>query len=121
MSTTTITVGPFTWRRNDPIIFSREAWTLVLDPDLPATYWWINDYGGEPSDDNGFSGWRFGSGGPFANVGGWTSRDEAMRGVIPWLMDRLRADAIALRLKSERTIAAVRRLEALLETTTTTP
>jgi hypothetical protein len=85
-----IKVGPFEWKRDDRS--GDECWDLVQPEGARLTHWAVKNYGGKPNDRSGFSGWRLVSGGPFCTVGGWTSREEAMLGVIPWLMERLRSD-----------------------------
>jgi hypothetical protein len=85
-----IKVGPFTWERRDN--GDSEAWDLVQPKGVPLTHWAVKNYGGDPNDSSGFSGWRLVSGGPFVTAGGWTSREDAMLGVIPYLMARLRGD-----------------------------
>lgn len=80
-----IKVGPFEWVRRDD--GRDEAWDLVPPKGLRPTYWCVKNYGGTPNEESGFSGWRLVSGGPFTTVGGWTTREDAMRGVVPWLLN----------------------------------
>jgi hypothetical protein len=88
----TVSCGPFTWK-HDSRGGPDEVWELVIDPDACLTRFCVKNYGGEPNDENPFSGWRLVSGGPFRTVGGWTSRDAAIRGVTCWLIGYIRRDA----------------------------
>jgi hypothetical protein len=104
-----IKVGPFEWR--GPEDRGGECWDLALPEGLKMTHWALKNYGGEPNDSTGFSGWRLVSGGPFTRVGGWRSRDEAMIGVVPWLLDYLRNE-LARRIQEQATMKLA--LEELL-------
>lgn len=84
-------VGPFTWERSDDDS-GEECWNLVLPEGVGITFFCVKNYGGIPTDGNGFSGWRLVSGGPFSQAGGWTTREAAMRGVIPYLLRRYRRE-----------------------------
>jgi hypothetical protein len=88
MEPETIKVGPFTWKRKDHD--EDECWVLVQPENFPTTHWCLKDYGGEPQPGGGFNGWRLVSGGPFSAAGGWRSRDGAMLGVVPWLVNYYR-------------------------------
>lgn len=90
MQKETMKVGPFTWRRDDH--GEDEAWELVLPKNLRVTYFCVKNYGGQPTNES-FSGWRLVSGGPFAHVGGWTNRYDAMKGVIKFLIGFYRKEA----------------------------
>lgn len=105
-----ITVGPFTWEREDN--GGCENWTLVNDPDLKQTHWSLKNYGGAPIDSNAFSGWRLVSGGPFTKAGGWKSRDEAMKSVIPWLVEYFEDETTEMLAKMALARAAIKRLRA---------
>lgn len=85
----TMKVGPFTWQREDQD--KEECWELVMPRELKLTHFCVKNYGGRPSDGHSFSGWRLVSGGPFNEAGGWTSRDAAMKGVVPYLLKYYRA------------------------------
>lgn len=86
----TITCGPFTWFRNQDA--TGESWGLKL-PAAGLTSFYIKDYGGEPIPLMPFSGWRVGSGGPFHHWGGWTSRDDALRGATPKIIEHYLTEA----------------------------
>lgn len=101
--------GPFTWERRDS--GNDECWVLVTPPDLPTTFWCVNNYGGVPVDGDGFTGWRLTSGGPFTQVGGWTTREDAIAGVTPWLIERYKAEAKEIAAKAQRTLKAIAKLK----------
>jgi hypothetical protein len=100
----TLVVGPFTWRREDSSN-GEECWELVRPEGL--TYFCVKNYGGEPNANSGFSGWRLVSGGPFTEAGGWTSRGDAMSGVVPFLIEYYRYQAASRMAEAERLEAAV--------------
>jgi hypothetical protein len=52
-----------------------------------------------------FNGWRLVSGGPFTDAGWWATRDEAMRGVVPYLRKYFSAE-INLKLKEAKKLKA---------------
>jgi hypothetical protein len=86
MNAERITVGPFTWERADHD--EHECWVLVRPLDLHMTFFVLKDYGNSRyCGSDSFSGWRVVSGGPFTNAGKWSSREEAMQGVVPWLTE----------------------------------
>lgn len=101
--------GPFTWERKDN--GDDECWNLVTRPDLPTTHWSVKNYGGKPDPENSFSGWRLVSGGPFTRVGGWTTREDAIAGVTPWLIERYKTEAKELAAKAQRTLKAIAKLK----------
>jgi hypothetical protein len=109
-----IKVGPFEWVRRDDT--REESWDLVQPKDAGLTHWAVKNYGGKPNDASGFSGWRLVSGGPFTSAGGWTTREDAMYGVIPWLMKRFREDLKAKLEKCDQLKAALTAFEAELFT-----
>jgi len=83
----TVTCGPFTWDvRISDKDRDRETWMLQL-PAPGMTVFYVKNYGGDPDPKTAFSGWRVGSGGPFTSWGGWTSRDDALRGATPKLIE----------------------------------
>lgn len=91
MNGDTIYHGPFKFVRNDS--GGCECWDVVLPDNLRLTRFGVKNYGGEPNDLSGFTGWRVVSGGPFTNAGGWSSRDAAICGATPWLIDYYRKQA----------------------------
>lgn len=99
-TTSTIKVGPFTWTREDN--GDCECWELVTPKETGLTYFCLKNYGGKPNNSSGFTGWRLVSGGPFTNAGGWTSRENAMHGVIPFLLNYYREQAARLIAKAQR-------------------
>ena len=89
-----ITVGPFTWIRDTRS--DEECWDLQDSVDLIGYAFWCTNYGPSRYPGSSFSGWRCGSGGPFTKE--YASRDDAMRGVISFLIERMcerRAEAVA--------------------------
>jgi hypothetical protein len=90
MTAETKKVGPFTWRRDDDS--DEECWQLMTPAKLRATFFCVKNYGGKPNGGTAFSGWRLVSGGPFTSAGGWTTREAAMRGVVPYLLKHYRED-----------------------------
>lgn len=109
-----IKVGPFEWQLDADEDGHRhaECWDLVQPEGLKLTFWSLKNYGGTPNDKSGFSGWRLVSGGPFTSAGGWTTRDDAMRGVISWLLAYYRADVAK---KIEEAKRATLALTAILD------
>lgn len=55
------------------------------------------------------------SGGPFTEAGKWESREAAMKGVIPWLVNDYRSKAEALKQKAQRTLRAIQAFDELLK------
>src|SRR5258706_14166393 len=102
--------GSFTWVRNDD--GKEESWDLVRIPDLLTTYWAVKNYGGDPGP--GFTGWKLVSGGPFDEAGAWATRDEAMRGVIPYLLADLRAEVAKKLAEADAALTALTRLQIAL-------
>ena len=89
----TIERGPFVFtKRNPPSISGDECWEISLKcgAEMP-TYFCIKNYGGEPGP--GFMGWKLVSGGPFNSAGAYTSRDEAIAGVIPFMTAHIKTVA----------------------------
>ena len=80
----TMKVGPFQWRRDDHD--GSEVWDVVIPEGSGLAHFCVKNYGGKPSDGKPFSGWRVVGGGPFTSTGGWTSRDAAMKGAVPFLI-----------------------------------
>lgn len=106
-----VKVGPFTWERLDDKEENdrarQECWELVVPEDSGLSFFYVKNYGGAPSA-SAFSGWRLGSGGPFTQAGGWTSRTEAMKGAVPFLIKFFRAEA-------ERKMKGALRTKAVLD------
>lgn len=98
---TTIKHGPLTFVRRDND-GNAECWDVLLPKDLGLPHFGIKNYGGEPSDDNAFSGWRVVSGGPFTRAGGWGTRDKAIEGATPWLVAYYKREATEAMAKAER-------------------
>lgn len=96
----TKTVGPFTWKRR--IGAAEESWELRVPGYF--THWAVKDYGGSPGP--GFQGWKLVSGGPFEDAGAYNTREEAMEGVIPFLMQRVEQE-IEERLAEAEALRAV--------------
>ena len=84
-----LTVGPFTWAKADPRGGS-ECWDLVRPEGVQMTAWSLKDYGGIPGP--GFRGWKLVCGGPFDSAGSYATREEAMEGVVPWLLEYVQGE-----------------------------
>ena len=83
-----MTVGPFTWKLRDPRKpDDDEVWALVVPENVPLGHWVIKNYGNVPGP--GFNGWKLVSAGPFDSAGAYSSREDAMQGVIPWLTKQI--------------------------------
>jgi hypothetical protein len=115
METTTeaqrVKVGPFEWERRD--LGGEERWILLNWP--LGTHWCVKNYGGTPNEESGFSGWRLVSGGPFCIAGGWTAREDAMRGVIPFMRKMLEDEIEGARAKVVAIETALRDSGLLLQ------
>lgn len=103
---TQMTVGPFTWEKREDA--TDETWELVRDPEADLTYFVVKNYGGEPGP--GFKGWKLVSGGPFDAAGAWSSRDEAMAGVVPFLLEWYERQVAELLLELEARLTVLRRV-----------
>lgn len=108
----TIHHGPFKFVRDDS--GGCECWDVVLPDNLRLTHFRLKNYGGEPNNLSGFTGWRVVSGSPFTNAGGWSTRVDAIRGATPWLIDYYRKQAAD---KITEAAAAVIAAEAFLKAT----
>jgi hypothetical protein len=90
----TVTVGPFTWSRNEDTRNGGEHWTLENAVALIGCTWYLQDYGvsypGSP-----FTGWKCGSGGPWPTQ--YKGREDAMNRVIPYLLERMQERIVAAR------------------------
>lgn len=101
-----LTVGPFTWiKRADQS--ECEVWELEREKDAGLTHFVIKNYGGEPG--SGFSGWKLVSGGPFDSAGAYASREEAMVGVVPFLIEWYANEIVELMDKATGRIIALKR------------
>lgn len=84
-----ITHGPFTWHKRPSLARPQEeVWELERPIIVKMTSFVLKNYGGhpDPTNRNAFSGWRLVSGGPFTEVGGWNSFEEALPAVTSWLI-----------------------------------
>lgn len=107
-----VTVGPFTWVQRPPHSGGEEVWELEREKDAGLTHFIIKNYGGEPGP--GFKGWKLVSGGPFDRAGAYATKEEAMNGVVPFLMEWYAREIIELMAKVEVRVAAIRRFEESL-------
>ena len=99
-----ITKGPFTWERQERES-GCEVWNLLRPEGVEMTYFCLKNYGGQPGP--GFNGWKLVSGGPFDSAGAYSSLEEAIDGVTPYLVGRYIAEANQARKRAERLIAVV--------------
>ena len=106
-------LGPFTWTRRDN--GGDECWNLVQDQSLRMTVWSLKNYGGPPG--RGFSGWKLVSGGPFDDAGAWATRDEAMQGVVPFLLEWYRKELRERIAAADQLRAALGKLDERLKET----
>lgn len=98
--------GPLIFRREDS--GGCENWQVALPKDLEGmSSFSIKNYGGQPHNEDSFSGWRVVGGGPYRSAGGWTSRNEAILGATPWLL------AYYVQQGKELAATVARQLEAL--------
>jgi hypothetical protein len=88
--------GPFTWKKQKwADADHRESWELFImgkrSADVLGTYWHLTDYGrhDRPESDC-WSGWRFGSGGPFTDAGRWRTLAEATVGCREYIIRDMR-------------------------------
>jgi hypothetical protein len=112
---TTIQCGPLTWKRKDNA--GHECWDCEPPAGLSLSYFCVKRYSAKPEmhkvdmtfyggtfreEENAFSGWRLVSGGPFTSVGGWSSRDDAIKAATPWLVNYWTAEVAELRARATR-------------------
>lgn len=104
---THVRVGPFTWtRRADR---DEESWMLDNAVELLGMVWSVTNYGKPAYAASAFSGWRYGSGGPFGDRPCET-RDAAMLECVPYMFEVIRekiTDARAKLARCEAVHAAV--------------
>lgn len=100
MPKTTMKVGPLTWKRDKDS--DEECWDVVIPKDCGIPSFCVKNYGGKPNNSSAFSGWRVVGGGPFTAAGGWTSREDAMRGAAPFLLNYYRENAESLAAEAKR-------------------
>lgn len=104
--TSRLGVGQFTWKRRDGGD-KAECWDLVQPKGADLTFFCLKNYGGRPTGQNAFSGWRLVSGGPFTDAGGWTSRQQAMADVAPYLIAYYKNEARVKMKAAKRQLAMV--------------
>ena len=102
---TTAAYGHLVYKRTS---HKPEIWVIDHPTTLDLGHWAVEDYG--PLTEDPFSGWRVVSGGPFMAAGGWTNREDALRGAAPWIINRFRVEAQHLNDKAERTTQFVSKL-----------
>lgn len=96
-----VTVAGFTWTRDrsasafDGKPPRDETWTLDDAVALIGCTWYCKNYGPAAYEGSSFSGWRCGSGGPWPTE--YASREDAMRRVVPYLLERMRSRIVHAR------------------------
>lgn len=104
----------FTWQYRES--GGQECWEIVLPDGTGLPHFAVKNYGNTSNTKSGFSGWRVVSGGPFTQAGGWTTRDDAMKGAAPWIRNYYRE---CIPEKLEQYHRSKRALEQMAQTTLT--